>query len=163
MRPVYHIDQDQRVRDCDAVPDIIASGRNTTLVAPPGTGKTEATVAALKASGTPFVYVASVKPQADEIGQTYGLPVHHKDTGYDTGPQVVTIPLHLPRYADRGRVLVVEGLQWMVSEYDFRPEHVDNVLRHVHSDSFEQVVVLDDLTTTADNGTALRLILQPQL
>lgn len=143
MQRTYHLEPNQWISDCSVVDDVLSSGNNTIISAPPGSGRTHAIVTALQKAGRPFVYLASVKPLADEIGERYNLPVFHAGTEYASGPQVVTIPFHLDSFSGTGMVLVWDELSWFVGDYGFRPESLEQVSPYLMGNGFSQVIVLE--------------------
>lgn len=152
MKDTYTLEPDQHLSDCGVIDDILKTDRSVIVNAPPGSGKTHAAITRLKETSTPFVYVASVKALADEIGSRYDLPVYHYDADYERGYQVVTIPHHVHKllYKD---LLIWDGLSWMVSEYGFRPDLIDGVKGYLDGD-FKQVIVLEN---TFDDDDPLKV------
>ena len=126
------------------------------ISAPPRANAGPSFVAELIRRGESFVYVASVKPLADQAGRKFGVGVYHGDTRRPMGSQVVTIPTHLEKFAGQGRILIWEGVTWMVADYGFRHETVDNAVRMLRGDGFTQAIVLEDGPLKKDDPLRLQ-------
>lgn len=140
----YRLRQDQTLADLDIIGRVLDSGKRFVIGAPPRANAGPSFVAELIRRGASFVYVASVKPLADQAGRNFGVGVYHGDTQRPMGPQVVTIPTHLEKFAGQGRILIWEGVTWMVADYGFRHETVDNAVSMLRGDGFTQAIVLED-------------------
>lgn len=134
----------QTLADLDIAGRIVRSGRNVVFGAPPSARAGEAIVAALRAAGKSFVYLASVIPLADEKGEILGAAVYHakaEGTGED---EIVTVPYHLERFAHQQRVLVWDCPSWLTTDYGFRPDQVVESMYFFHGNGFEQVIAIED-------------------
>ena len=141
---LHRITPRQTLADLKIAEQIVCSGKHVVIGSHPSSRASDAIVAALRAEGMPFVYLASVKPLADEMGVRHRVTVYHADADGYGGDEVVTIPFHLERFAYQGKTLVWDGAAWMTTDYSFRSDQVEQSIAHFNGEGFEQVIVLED-------------------
>ena len=152
----YHLGKAQHISDLSLVGDIVHSGRNVVVQAPPNTGKSYAFINMMKASGRQFVFVADSIPLARDLASSYDLPAYY--AGLDEpnpDKPFITILHHVPRFVDSEAILIVDEWHSLVTQYGFKGDVIDRATRTFKD--FAQVVGLTG-TEVVEKYTAFDLV-----
>lgn len=141
MRHKYHLQADQFLSESPLWDNVLSSGKNVVIDAPPRIGKSFAAIEILKKRKLRFVFVANTIPLAEDLGSSYGLPVFHSNSGVSTEEvQVITIPHHMSKFQNKNAVLVIDEWHSLVTDYNYKRDVIDEVLESFSS--FKQVIGL---------------------